>query len=226
MAAEAHLDRCPKCARMFRWEKEAKRALKRRLHLLSAKPALRRRVLDQIGTSSGVTAYGLPYLRHDLAVGFAVLLLLAIPYLGWWGRSEPDLFNDAIAHYRKLTQGVVEAQAGAPPTPPAARVLDLSPWGYRMLARHSQELRGYRGQAFVYRGEQNEYLLAQEFEGAKFFPPRGAKALHVAHRDFVSYSQAGVNLVAWKEKDLVCMIASSLPRERLLKLARQITARG
>lgn len=109
---------------------------------------------------------------------------------------------------------------------PAAQVLDLSPWGYQVLAQRSQEIRGYRSRTFVYRGEQNEYLLAQEFEGAKFFPPRGAKALHAANRDFVSYSQTGVTLVAWKERGLVCMIASSLPRERLLKLAQQIVTRG
>jgi hypothetical protein len=41
----------------------------------------------------------------------------------------------------------------------------------------------------------------------------------------VTYSQEGVNVVAWKEKDkdLLCILASNLPKEKLLGLAQQIT---
>jgi hypothetical protein len=31
-----------------------------------------------------------------------------------------------------------------------------------------------------------------------------------------------VNLVAWKQKDLLCIIASTLPKEDLLGLAQQL----
>ena len=41
-------------------------------------------------------------------------------------------------------------------------------------------------------------------------------------QDFVSYSQAGVNLVAWKQKNLLCILASTLPKEKLLGLAQQL----
>jgi hypothetical protein len=76
--------------------------------------------------------------------------------------------------------------------------------------------------AFVYKGAEAEYLLAQEFEGVRFAVPPGAKTVKVASREFVGYSDAGVNLVAWQEKEMVCILASKLPQERLFRLAQEI----
>lgn len=76
---------------------------------------------------------------------------------------------------------------------------------------------------FVYQGQGKEYLVAQEFDGVDFLSPSGAKTIRASSRDFVSYTQEGVNLIAWKEKDLLCILASTLPKEKLLGLAQQIT---
>ncbi len=175
--------------------------------------------MDKLEGTRKEGLFGWPYLAHGLAAAFALLLIVAIPYLFGPGKVQEDVFTDAIARYQRVMQGVVEtSQAGFP----AARLLDLSPWGYRLLSGQTLQVKGQEGRVFVYRGQGKEYLLAQEFEGGELSPLPGSKVARVSSQEFVSYSQGGVNLVAWKQKDLLCIIASTLPREKLLGLAQQI----
>ncbi len=219
LAVRSHLDGCPKCTQMFHWETQMRSALKRKLSPIAARPALRARVLDQLEGTRKEGLFGWPYLAHGLAAAFALLLIVAIPFLSGPGKLQEEILTDAIVLYQKVTQGIVDAPQTASP---AARLLDLSPWGYRLLSRHTQQVKGQEGRVFVYQGQGKEYLLAQEFEGRDFSPPPGARAIRASSRDFVIYSQAGVNLIAWKQKDLLCIIASTLPKEKLLGLAQQI----
>jgi len=179
--------------------------------------------LDKLGETSKEGLFGWYYMSHGLVAAFALLLIVAVPYLVWRDNVQEEIFSDTIAHYQKVTQGFAETPEASPSLTPAARLLDLSPWGYRMLARQTQQIRGREGRAFVYQGEAKEYLLAEEFDGVDLSPPQGARTVRVSNRDFVSYSQEGVNLIAWKEKDFVCVISSTLPKEKLLGLAREIT---
>ncbi len=194
-------------------------ALKRKLSPIPASAALRERVLDQLGESRKEGLFGWSYMAHGLAAAFALLLIVSVPDLFWPDKVQEDILTDAILRYQEVTQGVVETpQAGFP----AAQLLDLSPWGYRLLSGQTQIVKGQEGRVFVYRGQGKEYLLAQEFEGGELSPPRGGRVVRVSSQDFVSYSQAGVNLVAWKQKELLCILASTLPREKLLGLAQQL----
>lgn len=75
-------------------------------------------------------------------------------------------------------------------------------------------------------GEGKTICWPQEFEGGELSPPPGSKVVRVSSQDFVSYSQGRVNLAAWKQKDLLCILASTLPTEKLLGLARRIAVRS
>ena len=219
LVVQSHLNECPKCTKMFLWESQMSAALKRKLSPIPARAALRERVLDQLGESRKEGLFGWSYMAHGLAAACAVLLIVAVPYLFWPGKVQEDILTDAIVRYQEVMQGFVETpQAGFP----AARLLDLSPWGYRLLSGQTRQVKGQEGRVFVYRGRGKEYLLAQEFEGVELSPPPGSKVARVSSQDFVSYSQAGVNLVAWKQKDLLCILASTLPKENLLGLAKQL----
>jgi len=219
LVVQSHLNECPKCTKMFLWESQMSAALKRKLSPIPARAALRERVLDQLGESRKEGLFGWSYMAHGLAAACAVLLIVAVPYLFWPGKVQEDILTDAIVRYQEVTQGVVETpQAGFP----VARLLDLSPWGYRLLSGQTKQVKGQEGRVFVYRGRGKEYLLAQEFEGVELSLPPGSKVARVSSQDFVSYSQAGVNLVAWKQKDLLCILASTLPKEKLLGLAQQL----
>ena len=84
-------------------------------------------------------------------------------------------------------------------------------------------MEGRQGRTFVYStGSGEEYLMAQEFEGMEISPPSGGSVVRTSNRDFMSYSQGEVNLVAWKDKDMLCILASKLPKKKLLGLAQRI----
>ena len=223
LTVQSHLNQCSPCRQKFLWETEVKKALKRKLTPIPARPGLKERILDQLGEASEEGFLSWFTMPHRLAAAFALLLIAAVPYFVWQHKVQEEIFSDAIAQYQKVTQGIVETPQASPLTPPA-RLLDLSPWGYRLLARQTQQLKGEDGALFVYQGQGNEYLLAQEFDGVDIAPPRGARIIRASGRDFVSYYQEGVNLIAWKEKekDLLCILASTLPEEKLLGLAQQI----
>lgn len=225
LAVQSHLNQCPKCTQKFLWETDAKKFLKRALLSIPARPGLRERVLDQLGETGKEGFLSWFTMPPRLAAAFALLLIAALPYLLWQGKIQEDIFTDAIAQYQKVTQGTADIPQGASLSTPTARLLDLSPWSYRVLTRQTVQAKGQEGRVFVYQGPAKEFLLAQEFEGVNISPPSGARTIQVANRDFVSYSQEGVNLVAWKEKDkdLLCILASTLPKEKLLSLAQQIT---
>jgi anti-sigma factor (TIGR02949 family) len=219
LAVRSHLDGCPKCTQMFHWETQMRTALKRKLSPIAARPALKARVLDQLEGTRKEGLFGWPYMAHGLAAAFALLIIVTVPYLSGPGKVQKEIFTDAIASYQNVMRGVVETPQTAFP---AARLLDLSPWGYRLLSEQTRQVKGQEERVFVYRGRGKEYLLAQEFEGGELSSPPGGRVVRVSSQDFVSYSQAGVNLVAWKQKGLLCIIASTLPKEKLLGLAQQI----
>ncbi len=66
--------------------------------------------------------------------------------------------------------------------------------------------------------------MAQEFDGLEFSPPPGGRVIRASSRDFVSYSQGGVNLIAWNEKGTLCILTSTLPKENLLRLAQKVVS--
>lgn len=222
LTVQSHIQECRRCMQWFLWETKARRSIKLRLPLLPARPGLRERLLDRLGETRHESIFGWFYTPYRLATAFALLLIVAVPYFVWQHQVQEEIFTDAIAQYQKVTKGIVEAQEAASSLTPAARLLDLSPWGYRVLTRQTLQVKGQEGRAFVYQGQGKEYLLAQEFDGVEFSPPRSARVIRASSREFVSYSQKGVNLIAFKEKDLLCILASTLPKEKLLGLAQQI----
>jgi anti-sigma factor RsiW len=87
-------------------------------------------------------------------------------------------------------------------------------------------VKGREQRLSLFEGQANEYVLAQEFDGAALSPSPDAMITRAENREFISYSRGGVNLVAWKDNDLLCILTSKLPNEKLLALAKQIAVRG
>lgn len=223
LAAQSHLSQCLKCTQKFLWETEAKKSLKLKLSLLPARPGLKERVLDQLDETSSKEGFWAWFsMPHRLAAVFALLLIVAVPFFVWQRKAQEAIFTNAIAQYQRITHGIGESPQTASSLSPSARLLDLSPWGYRVLTRQSVQLKGQEARVFVYQGSSKEYLLAQEFDGLDFSLPSGARVIRASSREFVTYSQEGVNLIAFKEKGLLCILSATLPKEQLLGLAQQI----
>lgn len=228
-SVELHLQFCPRCAQKFRWESSSKRSLKGKLNAIPASGRLRERVVDQLERAAGVRrtrVLGQLPARYALVAAGVVLLIGVIFIRSVQETKREEIFIDAVAHYHNVVRGAMAGSGAVVSPTPTARLLDLSPWGYRALARQINNLGEYEGRLFVYQGPNREYLLAQEFEGADFQPPRSARSVSATNRSLIVYSHDGVNLIAWKENNIFCMIASTLPTEKLLDLARQLTLRG
>lgn len=222
-AVQTHVNQCPKCRQMYIWETQVARDLKRKLFPLEARPALKERILEQLGESRGESFWGWSYGKHGVLAAIALLLVVAVPFLFWPNGAEDNVFNHAIAQYQEVSLGGTPALQRAVSNTPTARLLDLSPWGYQILSRQSHWVGGKLGRTFVYsKGPGEAYLIAQEFEGMEISPPSGGSVVRTSNRDFVSYSQDDVNLVAWKDKDMLCILASKLPKKKLLGLAQRI----
>lgn len=221
--AQEHVRRCSACERKYQWEFAAKGAVKRNLPNHEPGPTLQRRIVANLDDRHPPRLWGLSLPTHALAA-VTVLLLLIIPYYAWQSKVEqPNLFSDVAGSYRNMTSGVPE---GTPAATPAATLLDLSPWGYNLLSKKSEQLDGRQGRVFVYQGQANDYLMAQEFDGSSFAIPDQAKSVRKGNTEFYTYERGGVNLVAWQEKDLLCILATSAPEADLLALAMQIVTRG
>jgi len=221
----SHLDQCPRCKQFADWEIKATKALKQSLSLVSPRYELRQRIVRQLGETDRSGFHGWLQIPRVWVPALSCLLISAVVYFAWPSRTQEDIFTDTLIHYRQATQGLVKL-AQEPGSTRTAGLLDLTPWGYQLLGEESQQVRKQARRVFVHRGREEDLLVAQELEGANLAHPRGSELFRKSGKDFVSVSQDGVQLVAWQDNNVVCVLASNLPRDRVVALAEQIANRG
>jgi anti-sigma factor RsiW len=225
-AAAAHVRGCRECRRVFSWELAAKDALRPRLTALAATPLLRAKIEARLKNRRLGRRFSLPGGAHGLAAAVAALALLVAPYFLWRDRVSDALLTEAVSRYEILTSGKNQTSAVYDGETARAQLLDLTTLGYRLLARATSQVTGWNEETSLYEGEGRKYILAQELEADSFWSRWIMSTQRLSGSDFVSYSKKGVNLVAWGEKGVLCIIASELPAEALLGLARQVRTAG
>lgn len=217
--AKSHLDQCARCAQVFAWETRATKILKQSLSPLPARHELKQRILDRVSPAENQRPRWL-FVSHAWAPALLVLVIFGSVYWGWPFRSE-DLFAHTASYYQRVNEDRSHLLP-ATDTYRTARILDLAPWGYQLFGQSVQRVNGRENRVFAYQGLQNELLVAQELEGEILSQPRGSKVVKKLGRDFVTGRSGNINLVAWQDKDMVCVIASRLPPDRMLTLAAEI----
>ncbi len=225
--AQAHVEQCATCRRMFVWETKAQKVIKPHLAIIAPPSRAKERILNNLEQKSrSREMLGWFFFSPRLASSFALVLVVVLATILWRNTSQEDFLSVAVDQYRTvLAQGPGASRQDGLSTP-AARRLDLSPWGYRLSANRVNQVKGRERRLSLFEGKANDYVLAQEFDGADLSPSPDAMISRGEDREFVSYSRDGVNLVAWKDKDLLCVLTSKLPNEKLLALAKQIAVRG
>ena len=218
----AHLDQCPKCKRLFLWETDFKKLLRQNLAPISVRPSFKEALLERLEGKRKHAFMPWAYQRYGIGAVMALLLLAIAPLLFFRNEAGEKIFSQAAAQYQMVTRKIAERPFASPTR--AARSFDLSPWGYRLLTSETSELNGLTGITSTYRNEQNDYVLAQEFQGGQLSAPPGAKIVRVAGKTFVLHSDNGVNLIAWKEQTLLCILASRAPMDQLLDIAQRVMA--
>jgi len=162
------------------------------------------------------------YKGYGIGLAVALLLLAIVPILVSRNQVREEIFSHAVAQYQIMTRKILAGPMSSPSR--TARSFDLSPWGYHLLTSAAAEFSGSAGITSTYRNKGRDYVLAQEFEGGNLSVPPGAKSVQVAGKTFIIHSENGVNLVAWKERNLLCILASRVPMDQLLDMAQRVMA--
>jgi|SRR5215467_7754422 len=219
---QVHLDQCSRCKQFFRWEAEVKKLLREKLSPVTVQPSFKEALLDRLEGKRERTYTRWFYQRYTIGAAVALLLLALIPLFVPRNQVRDEVFSQAVAQYQTITRKIFESPLSSPSR--AARSFDLSPWGYRLITSEASEFNGLAGITSTYRNQGSDYVLAQEFEGGNLSVPAGAKSLQAAGKTFVMHRENGVNLIAWKERNLLCILASRVPMERLLDMAQRVMA--
>jgi anti-sigma factor RsiW len=220
---QSHLDGCDQCTRIFHWEVKAAKAIKQKLSAVTLDPGVRNRLLQTLEQKSKRSLFGWSLNHYRLAATLALLLVAIASLLITRTKSSDDIFADIVAQHQKVVEGTVPI-SGEFLRQRADSPLDLSPWGYRLLTQHPAQYKAIEGTTFLYAKGGNEYVLAQEFKDRTLSVPPGAKSIQASGNTFISHSLEGVNLVAWKDKGVLCILAARLPQETLLQVAERLAS--
>ena len=98
---------------------------------------------------------------------------------------------------------------------------DLSAMNMRPVAGVVREISGRKILVAIYQGEGGS-LLCYTFLGSEAdAPPNAAKFFDPDTKmNFYAFSRAGINAVLHREGEVICILASEMPMDELLALAR------
>jgi len=239
---EAHLDDCPRC----QWAYQQERVLKREIHKtgldVSAPADLKRQILTRHGilpveaeSLSGWSKIALtfrPFLRPALGLVLVLLVLLPIIYLVR-PHSQP-ISLAALEIQEKIAGGQISLrkatsqielrdwQTRAVDGKFAPMEYDLSSMHVRPIGGLVQEINGRKILVTVYTGNDMS-VTCFTFLGTEEDAPKNATTFFDTAKQikFYTFSKDGLNAVFHREGDVICILASKIPVNDLLALARK-----
>lgn len=240
-AIEAHLRDCPRC----RWVYEQERVLKREIHKagVSTKvPAnLRGKILadysvattevESSGGSNKVVLPLRPFLRP--AFGLALLLIVLLPLIYLMQRHSQPISLAALEIQAKIMGGELPLQTARNQNELRdwqIRAVNgkFAPMGYYLSSMHFkpvgglvQDVNGRRVLVTVFK-ESSASVTCFTFLGTEEDVPKDATVFFDRGRNmnFYTFSRNGYNVVLHRKDDVICILVSQMPIEKLLDLAR------
>jgi anti-sigma factor RsiW len=234
-AAEDHVARCERCARILAGQRRLVRALRNRVATQETPLHLRSRILAgleaeergsgwlQAATEAMRGWSARPVYRAALA-GVAATVLVVV---GLTLRepttpgSMPQLLQEVAANYRAVKAHSVglDVRTASPDVmrqhyrsagvPFDDTVMDLSSKGYQLTGGASVRLGSAQATLTVYEDEQGP-LLCQRVLAPETTLPAGGDPIN----GHVFFNVDGVSILAHKEGDVLCLMASDLPKEK------------
>jgi mycothiol system anti-sigma-R factor len=236
---ESHLQECPDCRLAVEQEKRVKRALHASAERVRAPGALRDRILSdrRIFPEKNRTRwqdYLWPKPRLALpALAVGLILTVALPaFFLLKPKSEP-IASEALKTYRLFSRGELSVQRAENPNKLVEQLTravggHFHPMGYdltamqlRPVAGLVRDIQGRHILIAIYQGRGGTLFCYTFFgseedapaDAAKFFDP-------VKKINFYAFSQDGLNAVLHREGEIICVLASEMPMENLLALAK------
>ena len=240
-ALEAHLNECSGCRMAFEEELDLKRKIRQAGERMHAPAPLRskilsdRRIFPEKRRSARQWLENLwrasPVYRTALALAVLVLLLLPTYYLS--SRISQPVAMAAFETYDSFTRGelpVERTQNSDEIVTRLTRAVDgrFHPMGYDLSAMNLtpvagmvREAQGRKILVAIYQGEGGS-LLCYTFLGSEGdAPPNAARFFDPDKKmNFYAFSRNGINAILHREGDVICILASEMPMDELLALAR------
>jgi anti-sigma factor (TIGR02949 family) len=238
---ESHMGECSGCRLAFEEELALKRSIRQTGERMHAPARLRsrilsdRRIFPEKRRSARQWLETLwprsPIYQTGLALAFLVLLILPTYYLS--NRVSQPVGLAAIETYDSFRRGDLPFDRTSNSDEIVRRLTqavdgrfhpmgyDLSAMNMRPVAGVVREIDGRKILVAIYQGEGGS-LLCYTFLGsegdalpnaARFFDPD-------KKMNFYAFSRAGINAVLHREGDVICILASEMPMDNLLALAR------
>ena len=237
---KSHLEGCARC----RLSLEAERGLKQSIHdsamRMRAPGKLRNRILtDRSIFPANRRAVGwrdyLPSMGHFArpALIAAIFLAIVLPAFFFFRAGEGPVAVTALESYDRFRKGALSVQRTANPDEIVEQLTravggNFHPMGYDLTAMHLQpvagfvqEVQGRKILVAVYQG-QGGTLFCYTFFGSEEDAPGNAARFYDTTKsmNFFAFSRGGLNAVLHREGELICILASEMPMEELLTLAK------
>jgi len=229
----AHLAKCPPCSGVFADGQRYRREVRAYDWVRPAPADVRRRLLAAIDEEAAAERphWWHFWLRHPAyrlaTVGGLVALVLAVVFVmpKRGGAPTPALLAAVVSDFRAVETNRLEltfrtddpqelrdffqrtANLGFSNT-----VVDLEVLGYELVGGTIVDLAGKPSGLSVYRSAQG-LLVCHRFQGAEMPLPPGGETI----RGETFYTIDGVTIRVHREGDVVCLMASALPRDVFIK---------
>jgi mycothiol system anti-sigma-R factor len=236
---ESHLRECPQCSSTMEQEQLLKQMIRDQAAQVRAPAELRRRIFSDRrifpGRASARWHHRISSMRRFLLPALAAGLLLAIGVSAFWMLKPPSepVAAVALGTYSRFAGGELSIDPAESPEAMAERLTraaggHLHPMGYdlsamdlRPVAGLVREIQGRKILVTIYQGLGGTLLCYTFLGSEQDAPPNSAKFVDASKKiNFYAFSRGGVNAVLHREGDVICILASDMPMDKLLALAR------
>jgi hypothetical protein len=238
---EEHMRECSGCRLAFEEELDLKRKIRETGERLHAPALLRGRILSDrriFSENRGSSRQWLEYLwprspvyRSALALTFLVLVILPTYYLS--NRISQSVALAAFETYDSFRRGELPLDRTSNSDEIVRRLTeavdghfhpmgyDLSAMNLRPVAGVVREINGRKILVAIYQGEGGS-LLCYTFLGSEADAPLNAARFFDSDRNmnFYAFSRARINAVLHRDGDVICILASEMPMDKLLALVK------
>ena len=227
--AEAHVAGCAGCARLLRTQRAVAHVVRGRNLICATPDAVRRAIIARIEVDEQASATGwwqTWWSRPALAGVLGLLVVAVVLPLLRSGQRTPALLDTVVADYRAAESDRVELRVRTE-DPIELRayylkagtfsfgntVVDLEPLGFVLVGGTIGNLAGRPSTLSVYRGTRGMILCHRIDATGVELPPGG----EVIGGDRF-YSVDGITICLHREGDLLCFMASAIPRADFIRM--------
>jgi anti-sigma factor (TIGR02949 family) len=237
---ETHLEACANCRRFLNEERALKQATRRIAERVQAPESLRAKIVStaqifpERNSSKSWRDFIWPLtLSYRPALAGALVVAVVFSVFYFFGHKKEPMAIYALESYGAVLRGELPVRTAANPDEIAEQLTrkvgrrfrpmgyDFSAMDLRPVAGLAREIQGRELLLAVYRGK-GDAIFCYTFIGNEDDAPATAARFFDPDKkiNFYAFSMGTVNAVLHREGEVICILASEMPMDELLALAR------